>query len=265
MSTRSPMSGELANRIRTIAKQISALEAGAGRGPGSSFGLPFQIGDWLWFEDGAGLCVRNTKSGVVRCLSDSHKGPTTSSSISDLREKRGDLEIEVDQSATVFDSEVASVPTFARWHAYGDRCFIEANITADAVGATPASLNALLGGYVYLPPRNMGIAMVGGDFSTTIGTAGTYSVSRSGTSISSGVVQVSGVAVIIGIVQVTVLFVLFCDPQRGGDPGLSDDPLLQIEVGDVLSFWFTYELLEGTSSYIVDGGSPPSGAILAGP
>lgn len=65
--------------VRDMERRVRALEAGVGRGPNSSWGLPFQIGNWLWFEEGGQLCVRNVVTGVRHCV-DTIDIPATSSS-----------------------------------------------------------------------------------------------------------------------------------------------------------------------------------------
>lgn len=52
-------------QLENLARQVRGLRAGAGRGPGSSFGLPFTIGGWTFTDTVNGLLVTE---GGVDCL-----------------------------------------------------------------------------------------------------------------------------------------------------------------------------------------------------
>lgn len=59
---------QLRSWMQSVESRLVALTSGRGRGPNSSWGLPFRMGDWEWFDNGLGqICARNVVTGVVQC------------------------------------------------------------------------------------------------------------------------------------------------------------------------------------------------------
>lgn len=54
--------------VKDVERRVSAIERGGGRGPGSSYGLPFQIGQYRFFEDHGRLCVLNLDTLQIQCM-----------------------------------------------------------------------------------------------------------------------------------------------------------------------------------------------------
>jgi len=224
----------LGDTLRDITRRLRNVEAGAGRGPGSSFGLPFRMGDWEWDGDERELCATNVVSGVRLCVSDVEGGGAETPR--PLATDRGDARILLLQDGTVFNSDTGSdVPIYSRYQAIGSRLFVEAGLTIPATAAA-GSISATLSFEGAFSPRN---AVAGGSEGPfTFSTSGVYSVRRFGEGIpSSGVVQVTGLMV----ASLTLILALFIDPARYDNAGAGDTPLVLTE-GDELTFSFNYEL-----------------------
>lgn len=61
---------DLAAWVKSVERRLGTMERGGLRGPGSSFGLPFQVGNYRFFEHNGELCVQNLVTFEIQCIGD---------------------------------------------------------------------------------------------------------------------------------------------------------------------------------------------------
>jgi hypothetical protein len=117
-------------KLEEFARRMRALELGKFRGPNSSFGLPFQIGDWVFAEDvNSNLAV--LRSGLPGLAVDSLASEAWTSWTPTPRQAAGNLTQNL---------------IYANFEVFSKLCVVELNTTITSTGSAGTEIDVLHSG-----------------------------------------------------------------------------------------------------------------------